>query len=363
MTKPRLVVAGGGTGGHLFPGIAVAREMEKIAPLDVHFIGTSRGVEARVVPREGYTLHFVHAEGFRGRGVKSIRALLRSILGFIQSFKLMKRLRPSLVLGVGGYASLPPGLAAATARMHLLLHEQNIYLGLSNRLLLPFSTKILLSYDESLAYFKSDKAIVSGNPIRMELLEGERNPARFGIPDGRKVVFIFGGSQGSRLINRCLMEDLSLLTPYRDELAFIHQTGEVSREEVKKHYEANGFSAHVASFIYEMPHAYATADLVVCRAGATTLAELTALGKPSVLIPFSQAVGGHQEKNARALEERGGAVVVTERELLPGLLGEKIPSLIFDDGKLAKMAEKAKEMGKPRAAEVIAKICWEVIGV
>jgi len=358
----RVVMAGGGTGGHLFPAIAVARELEEmVPPAEVHFIGTSHGIEARILPREGYPLHLVEAEGFRGRGVRRAAALGKLAVGFRQSLRILRDLRPSWVLGVGGYASLPAGLAALVLRIPLFLHEQNATAGLANRILARRARRVFLSYSRTQGLPKGASTQVTGNPVRRELLGAGEEPAFFGLSPGRKVVLIFGGSQGARSINRAVVGDLGLMGDHRDKLAFIHQVGEGMVKEVEEAYARWGLEAHITPFIYEMGKAYATAHLVVCRAGATTLAELTALGKPSILIPFPHAVGNHQLHNARALEEAGAAAVITESEFQEGLLGGKILELLFDDEKREAMAMAAGELGRPRAAQEIARSCWEVV--
>jgi len=359
----RVVIAGGGTGGHLFPGVAVAKELKALGWEDVHFVGTAKGIEARVLPREGYPLHTITAEGFRGRGLRSVRALFKLVVGYFQSLSLFRRLRPQWVLGVGGYASLPGGLAAVSLGIPLFLHEQNVTCGLANRLLAPFAKEVFLSYSGTRGLPKRARVRVTGNPVRRELLEAKRDPKFFGLSPGKRVVFVFGGSQGAKRINEAIIGDMALLSSHKDDLAFIHQTGEGYDREVREAYARGGLEAYVALFIYEIGNAYATADLVVCRAGATTLAEVTALGKPSILIPFPYAVGGHQLRNAKALEERGAGVVITEDELTPGVLGERLLGLIGNDEVLKDMAQKAKELGRPQAARDIATRCLEVVGV
>ncbi len=359
----RVVMAGGGTGGHLFPAIAVARELEDMVPaVEVHFIGTFHGIEARILPREGFPLHVVEAEGFRGRGLRRGVALLKLIVGFRQSLRILRVVRPRWVLGVGGYASLPAGLAAVALRIPLFLHEQNAVPGLANRVLSRWAREVFLSYPRTKGLSQRARTRVTGNPVRRELAGVSRDPAFFGIGRDKRVVLVFGGSQGAKSINRALMGDLGLFEEHRERMAFIHQVGEGMVEEVKETYERVGLEAHVTPFIHEMGKAYATAHLVVCRAGATTLAEVTVLGKPSILIPFPHAVGDHQLHNARALEAAGAALVITELEFEPGLLGGKILSLLFDDSGLEAMGMEARKLGKPRAARAIAERCWEVVG-
>ena len=358
----RVVIAGGGTGGHLFPGIAVARELEEMdPPMEAHFMGTSHGIEARILPREGFPLHTVEAEGFRGRGLRRVAALWKLAVGFRQSIGVLRRLKPRWVLGVGGYASLPAGLAAVALRIPLFLHEQNATAGLANRILASWSRMVFLSYPQTRGIPKKAWVKVTGNPVRRELLESEADHGFFGLSLDRRVVLVFGGSQGARSINRALVEDLSLFREYRNQVAFIHQVGEGMVEEVRKAYARAGLEAHVTPFIYEMGKAYATASLVVCRAGATTLAEVTALGKPSILIPFPHAVGDHQLHNAKALEREGAALVITESEFQEGLLGGKIRGLLFQSDRLEEMAAAARSLGRPQAAREIAESCLEVV--
>ncbi len=358
----RMVIAGGGTGGHLFPGLAVAKEMKVLGWEEVHFVGTSKGIEARVLPKEGYPLHTITAEGFRGKGMRSAVALFKLVVGYFQSLRLLRGLRPQWVLGVGGYASLPGGLAAISLGIPLFLHEQNVICGLANRLLAPFAREVFLSYPGTKGLPKRARVLVTGNPVRRELLEAYGEPGFFGLSSGRKVVLVFGGSQGAKRINEAIMEDMALFSSHKNELAFIHQTGEGNDTDVREAYVQAGLEAYVAPFVYEMGRAYATAHLVVCRAGATTLAEVTALGKPSLLIPFPHAVGSHQLRNAKALEERGAGVVITEDKLTPGVLGERILNLIGNEEVLEDMGRKAREMGRPQAARDIAMRCQEVVG-
>ena len=358
----RVVMAGGGTGGHLFPAIAVARELEAMEPpTEVHFIGTSHGIEARILPREGFPLHVVKAEGFRGRGLRKGAALWKLVVGFRQSLKILRELRPRWVLGVGGYASLPAGLAAVALRIPLFLHEQNAIPGLANRVLARWAREVFLSYPNTRGLPKKARTLVTGNPVRRELFGSSGDPAFFGLSQGKRVVLVFGGSQGARSINTALAGDLGLFQDYKERVAFIHQVGEGMVEEMKGIYEEMGLEAHVTPFIYDMGKAYATSCLVVCRAGATTLAEVTALGKPSILVPFPYAVGDHQLHNARALERAGAALVITESEFEPGLLGGKILKLLFDDERLEAMGMEARKLGRPRAAGTIAERCWEVV--
>jgi len=356
-------MAGGGTGGHLFPALAVVKELEELYPCEAHFVGTSRGIEADIIPGEGYPLHTIVAEGFRGRGIRKLRALGKVVVGFCQSLTLIFRLKPLFVLGVGGYASLPVGLAAFFSRRPLFLHEQNAVPGLANRLLAPLAKRFFLTYSSTASYLGKANTLVTGNPVRRELFLGRRDPSRFDLPDSSKVVLIFGGSQGARSINEAIIDDLKVFKEHRNDIAFIHQTGGTASKEVAEAYRREGLTAHVTPFIYDMAHAYATASLVVCRAGATTISEVTALGKPSILIPFPHAVGDHQLQNAKMLEKEGASQVLREEEMGPGVLGKRILELVFHEDRLAEMGGKALKLGRPEAGKEIAVKCWrEAVG-
>ena len=315
-----VLIAGGGTGGHLYPGIAVARQILAMAPgAQVTFVGTAAGIEARVIPREGFALELIHAAGLKG---KSIGALARGLamlpLGGRDAWSVISRRRPAVVIGVGGYSSGPVVLIAALRGVPTLLMEQNVVPGLTNRLLGPVVDAAAVTYEESVRFFGS-KAIVSGNPVRPEFLtrpvaDDSRGPVAGDEPSSRKGarVLVCGGSQGAPAINMVMMEAAARLVQETPRVRLTHQTGERDLEIVRDGYRRAGLDARVEPFLYEMDLEMKAADLVVCRAGATTLAELTASGTPSILVPLPTATDDHQRRNAVALVTQGAAVMVEE---------------------------------------------------
>ncbi len=362
----KLVIAGGGTGGHLFPGIAVAEEFLARDPgNEVLFVGTERGIEARAVPAAGYRLELISAAGIRGKhGLTQLAGIAKMIYGYAQSRKVLKAFRPDLVLGVGGYASLPMVLAAGGMRIPRFIHEQNAIPGQTNRLLARFADQVFITLEESARYFPKDSTLLTGNPLRRQILDmvGKSNPPL--IPPLQKGgseqseqggfhLFIFGGSQGAHAINMAMVEALPLLKESRDKLVITHQTGEKDCEEVAGAYRAAGIDARVTPFISDMASEYSKADLIICRAGATTIAEVTACGKACLFIPFPHAVDDHQRRNAEALLKKDACFMLLEQELTGKRLAETITELAADSGKVIRTAELAFGMARLDAARII----------
>ena len=347
----RLLVAGGGTGGHLYPGIAVAREAQREG-WEVLFIGAEGGIEARVLPKEGLNLRTIRAGKYMGMGfagkiktVLSLPSVVSSARGIIREF------RPDAVLGVGGYASFPAVAAAKLSGLPVVIQEQNAWPGLTNRLLGRFADAIAMGFAEAGRFFVTKK-IFTGNPIRSGLLKADRAAAleRFGLDGARTTVLVFGGSAGAHRINSGIADALEHLAEMKDKVQFIHQTGEKDRDMVDAAYRKAGFTAAVEAFIYDMDNAYACADMVVCRSGALTLAEVSALGKPAVLIPYPFAANNHQEHNARSFEKAGAAKVVVDKDATGGRLASEIKALLGDRKLLDDMATKSRALGHPDAA-------------
>ena len=355
-----MVMAGGGTGGHLFPAIAVAEQLKVLDPsAEVTFVGTSRGLEARVIPKMGWKLILVSAGGITGVGwVRAFKGLLELGKGVMQSLKLLRRERPQVVVGSGGYVSAPCVLAAALMRIPILLLEQNLLPGLGNRLLSRLAGKVAISFSESDAYLPHHKAVLTGNPIRRSLIavEGKRS---FRPPF---IVFIFGGSQGAHRINQAVLESLPALGKMKEEVHLIHQTGEKDFPWVSEAYAKAGWAADVRVFFEDMATPLRKADLVICRAGATTLAEITACGKAAVLVPFPHAAHNHQEINARALEKAGGARVLLDRELSGESLAQAVTEFLENPDRLAAASERSRSQGKPEAAMTVARLCFDLAG-
>ena len=360
-----VLIAGGGTGGHLYPGIAVARELLARAPdTQVAFVGTAAGIEARVIPREGFALDLIRAAGLKG---KSTQAFLRGMtllpLGGRDAWGVITRRRPSVVVGVGGYSSGPVVLLAALRGVPTMLMEQNVVPGLTNRLLAPVVSAAAVTYEESVRFFGS-KAFVSGNPVRPEFIDRrdtpvssdprERRVAQESSPGGTVRILVFGGSQGAHAINVAMVEAAARLAGATPRVQVTHQTGERDLEMVRDGYRRAGLEARVEPFLYEMNHEMRAADLVVCRAGATTLAELAASGKASILVPFPAATDDHQRRNAAALVKQGAALMVVERELSGDRVAAEILGLARDAARRDQIGEAVRRMARPDAARVIA---------
>lgn len=356
----RMVIAGGGTGGHLFPGIALAEEVTTRHPKnEVLFVGTPRGLEAKVVPECGYRLEMISARGVKGMGpVKLFLALLALPLSFIESWRILRRYRPDVVVGVGGYASAPVVLAAWIQRVPTAIQEQNALPGLANRLLGHFADVVFIAFIESKAYFPEHKVQLIGNPIRRMLLD---NYLRSTKAHDKFTLLVLGGSQGAMAINTRVLEALDALTDLKGELHFIHQTGKRDFDRVRDGYARRGFSAEVVDFIVDMSSAYARAELVICRAGAATLAELTVCKKASILIPYPHAADNHQEVNARAMVASGAALMFRESDLSGRTMAEQIRRLKADPGALKKMERQAALLGRPEASKELADLCVQMM--
>ncbi len=355
-----VVMAGGGTGGHLFPGIAVAEELKKRdEKTDIMFIGTERGIESRVIPLEGYPIRYLRAEGVAGKSfLRKVAASWRLIASVLRSRAMFRARRPDVVVGTGGYVSVGPVVAARTMSIPLLIMEQNLVPGLANRALGRLADYIAATYHESLAFFPRGKAHLTGNPVREGIMRGDREEALrlFSLSPERVTIFIFGGSSGARRINEAVMNSLDTLLEIREEVQFLHQTGQSDYERVRKMYRDMGFNAMAAPFVHQMAEAYAAADLVIARAGATTLAEITALGKAAVLIPYPHAAG-HQEFNARKLLEIGGCRMLLDRELNGangGGLAAHIKELAGSETLRGEMRRQSRALGRPDAAQKVA---------
>lgn len=355
----RVLIAGGGTGGHLFPGIALAEEVVTRHPKnDVVFVGTDRGLEARVVPANGFVFESIKSRGLKGMGpVKLLLGLLTLPLSFFESWRILRRYRPDVVIGVGGYSSGPVVMAAWLMRIPTALQEQNALPGLTNKVLGKFVSAAFVSFDEAKPFFSGKGTHVLGNPIRRGLLE---NFLRSKKAHDTFTILIFGGSLGARGLNTRVIEALGTLAPIKDQLSIIHQTGKNDLETVKQGYAEKGITADIREFIDDMSAAYQGADLVVCRAGATTLAELTVCKKPSILVPFPHATDDHQAVNAKALVDAGAALMFREEELTGEKLAHAIQDLKDHPEKLKKMEKAAGALGRPEAAREIADVLQQL---
>lgn len=348
----RIVIAGGGTGGHLYPGIALAHELLQLRPdSSVLFVGTQRGLEARVVPAEGFELATIHVRGMVGRGIwRAAASIARVPVALWQAGAVLRRFRPDLVIGVGGYSAGPTIVAARMMRRAIVLLEQNVLPGVTNRLVAPLADLVIAAFDESRRAFRG-RVEVLGNPVRRTVVAAGRTP----LPAGASLL-VFGGSQGAVAINRAITGALARLSEIPG-LSIVHQTGRTDFAVTQAAYAAARVAAKVEPYLDDMGTAYANASLVVSRAGATSVAELTACGRPAVLIPYPHAAHNHQECNANALEAAGAAHVMSERQLTPDGLARVIAELFGDRARLARMAEASRRLGRPDAAERIARRC------
>jgi UDP-N-acetylglucosamine--N-acetylmuramyl-(pentapeptide) pyrophosphoryl-undecaprenol N-acetylglucosamine transferase len=353
-----VAIAGGGTGGHLFPGIAIAEEfLTRDHTTGIVFIGTQQGLEARVIPQRGLTLQTIRVRGFKGKGAAqklvSLSLLPRAVM---QSGTLLRRFQADIVCGVGGYISGPVVLAGALLGIHTVIHEQNSFPGLSNRFLGRIVDRVFVSYEESAGFFPSGKTVITGLPLRKQLFSAARQER-----DDIFTLVVLGGSQGSHEINQSMLAALPYLESIKDRIRIIHQSGSGDVDALVTAYRMFGFDAQVASFIDEMVETYTRAHLIVSRAGAATLAEITCCGKAAVLIPYPHAANNHQEKNARSLVDKGAALMLRSAELSGERLAQTILATAHDRRRLAHMETQARALARPRAVQDIVDSCYRLI--
>ena len=356
----RMLVAGGGTGGHLFPGLALAEEVKTRHPKnDVLFVGTARGLEARVVPLAGFPIELIDVGPLKRQGLLGlVKGLFRLPRALFQSLRIIRTFDPDVVVGVGGYASGPVLLAAWLQGIPTAVQEQNALPGFTNKVLGRLVKACFISFEEARAGFPAKKVHLLGNPIRSAFLD---NYLHEKVPDQRLSLLVTGGSQGAHGLNLPVAEAIELLAPLLgDRLRVLHQTGEKDAKEIAARYQqlsSTRADLRAAPFIDGMAKAYAEADLVVCRAGATTIAELTCCKKASILVPFPFAADDHQTVNARSLVAAGAAILIQERDLTGGGLAKVLRALHEDRERLKKMARQSGLLGRPEAAREIADVC------
>jgi UDP-N-acetylglucosamine--N-acetylmuramyl-(pentapeptide) pyrophosphoryl-undecaprenol N-acetylglucosamine transferase len=353
----RVIVAGGGTGGHLFPGIAVVEELRRRAPdVEVTFVGTAKGIEARVLPPRGERLELIDVAPLKGRTPAELMRSLMMLPGACsRAFGLISTYKPELVIGVGGYASGPMLLAAAARGVPTAILEQNAHVGLTNRLLAPIVGRAYVAWEEAAEQLGRKRAKLYGNPVRRAFVDAAR--AALADPDGfearSRKILVLGGSQGARALNEAVPAALAELGLSERGLEIVHQTGAAMRDAVEARYRELGVQAEVVSFVEDMARAYASASIVIARAGATTLAELCAVGRPSVLVPYPHAADDHQARNAEALERAGAAIAIREHALTSERLRDELRGLLDEPARRARMAEAARAQGRPDAAAAI----------
>jgi UDP-N-acetylglucosamine--N-acetylmuramyl-(pentapeptide) pyrophosphoryl-undecaprenol N-acetylglucosamine transferase len=345
-----ILIMAGGTGGHIFPGLAVAHEMRS-AGWEVVWLGARGGMEERLVPARGYRTAWIRAKAARGKGLVQKLLLPANLLySFWESARIIRRLKPNVVLGLGGYVAFPGGMMASLFNRPLALHEQNAVAGLANRVLSGVSDKVMVAFPEALR-----PAEWTGNPVRSEIAAIASPEDRFEGRQGPLRLLVVGGSLGAQALNEAVPQALALLSA---PVSVVHQAGEKHIDALRSHYRAAGVQGELLPFIDDMARRYAEADLVICRAGAVTVAELSAGGVASILVPFPHAVDDHQTANARFLADKGAALLVPQREMSAQKLAGLMASL--DRAKLLDMARKARALGKPDAARLVAQRCMEI---
>ncbi|MBZ5653800.1 MAG: undecaprenyldiphospho-muramoylpentapeptide beta-N-acetylglucosaminyltransferase [Acidobacteriia bacterium] len=345
----RIVIAGGGTGGHVIPALAIAQQLKKQFAAEVLFIGTARGIETRLVPQAGFPLELIKVGALKNVSLltraKTMFDLPRALW---TSGRVLSDFNPDVVIGVGGYASGPAMLAAIRRRIPTLAFEPNVVPGFANRLVARWVSAAAVHFEETCEYFPHCR--VTGVPVRQAFFDIPPSP----LLSRRPTLLVFGGSQGARAINQAMIESLGGLRQKIPGLQIIHQTGQRDFDNVLAAYQQSGIYGEVHQFIDDMPRTFARSDLLICRSGASTVGEITAAGKPAIFVPFPRAADDHQNVNARALERAGAAVVVEESNLGAAYLVDTISALLADPSRLQSMSAAAKSLAHPKALEEIA---------
>lgn len=360
-----VVIAAGGTGGHLYPAVALAREfLRRDASSKILFVGTERGIESKVLAHEGFELLFITAKPVMGKGLMAVlQGLLSVPVGLWQSLSIVRRRRANLVIGVGGYTSPTMLVAAAIRGIPRVILEPNAYPGMANKAVAPFAQRVFLAFESAADSFDRSKVRMVGTPVRQGFLAPSGSSEVPMSAASRIRLLIFGGSQGAKAINNAVLDGLATLTARLPNLAITHQTGEAEYQRVREAYATLGVEAEVTPFLFDMPTVLRTADLVVARAGAMTIAELTACGKPAILIPLPTAIYDHQMKNARAMEAAGGAIVLPQADLTGSKLSDSISAIVQDTSRLQAMSTKSRAMRRIDAGEAIVRECYALMGV
>lgn len=365
----RVIVSGGGTGGHIYPAITIIKALEKIKPCDVLFVGTRQGLEADIVPKEGLPFRSIEVKGFERKiSFSNVVNVLNAAKSVVVSRGIIKEFKPDIVIGTGGYVCGPVLLAASLMGIPTMIQEQNVIPGITNRILSRFVSKMALGYEEAINYLtKREKCVITGNPIRPEVLsvnklDGIRS---LELDEKKRTVLISGGSRGARSINVAMLEVHKHFAG-REDVQLLHVTGQNEYNVIVERLKELGIESNSAGnitikpYLYNMPDALAACDLAIFRAGAIGLAELTSRGIPAILIPYPYAAENHQEYNARVMERHGAAKVVNDRDLKGRILIEMLENLLKHPNELQHMGQASKVMGRPDAAEKIAQMAFEL---
>ncbi|MDF2523829.1 MAG: murG [Clostridiales bacterium] len=367
----KAILTGGGTGGHIYPAVSIAREIQsRYKNAEIIFVGTEKGLESKIIPKEGFALKTIKVRGFERRlTLKNLIAVKEAAFSIGSARKIIKAFKPDIVIGTGGYVCGTVMLAAAMMGIPTVIHESNAFAGMTNKLLVRFVDIIALNFEEASKYFKnSKKVVVTGNPIRTDIFDITKNEGmrELGFDEKIPLVFITGGSRGARKINQSIMA-LAEECSNNNSFQLLHMTGDTQYTSVMQYYKdrkipTDSSRIKVVPYLHNMPYALAASDIIISRCGAMTLSEITALGKPSILIPFPYAADNHQEYNARALEKKGAAIVMLEKDLTQEDLKDNVLKLLNDKKKLEQTALNSKKLGVRNATEKIGELISELLG-
>lgn len=356
----KVLLSGGGTGGHVYPAIAIANKIkEKHPEAEILFVGTAKGIESDIVPKNGYEIKTITVQGFRRKiDLENVKRVIKLTKGLNDARKIVKSFKPDIVVGTGGYVSGPVLFCGASKKTVTVVHEQNSLPGITNKILSKRVTKVITSFEDAAKKFPEDtrdKITLVGNPVRQELLEVTMDEARanLSIPKDKKMVLCYGGSGGFDRINECIIPVIKRMV--EEDIAFIVATGKGFYEEVIAQLDGVNFNDYqkVVPYVDDMTNALASSDIVIGSAGATSLSEITALGKPSIIIPKAYTAENHQEHNARSVEEKGAAICILEKELTSDILEESLFSILNNESKMKEMADNSYSLGKRDAVDRI----------
>ena len=357
---PLIVISGGGTGGHIYPAVGLAQSIVKLEPkTEICFIGGANRLESTIIPQHGFCFLPISVAGFPRRLTwKWLPVLGKACRGFTQSLRLLRKLKPSVVVGTGGYVSGPVLFAASRLGISTAIQEQNASAGLTNRLLARWAKVAYLAFHSAATGFPSEIVKITGNPIRPQIASFAHSSSTYeklGLDPSRRTIFIMGGSQGAHAINQTVISMLPELAPFRENLQLVHQTGRIDFQQVREHYVGSPLKHLVQPFFDPIGEVYSITDLMVCRAGGMTVSEITACGLPAIFIPLPSTPGNNQELNAQVVSDSGAAVVLNQETLTGCLLAEKITSIIENPKKQRQMTEASLKFGNPHASDEIAK--------
>lgn len=364
--SPTIAISGGGTGGHIYPAIGIAKELVQLVPeIEIVFIGGRERLESTIIPQHGFRFLPIPVAGFpRKLTWRWLPVISQVFSGFVRSLWLLRKLKPSVMVGTGGYVCGPVLFAASLLGIPTVIQEQNAYPGLTNRILGRWAKAAYLAFETATAHFPTDIAKVTGNPIRRTIGSVKRERAiyeQLGLHPELKTLFVMGGSQGAQAINQIVVDALKNLDPLHQQLQIIHQTGKADYKEVKEHYRSSSLKHLVQPYFDPIEAVYSLADLMVCRAGGMTISEITACGIPALFIPLPTAAGDHQRLNAQAMADRGAGIVLEQAILTGTNLAEHAIQIITDPVKLQQMADASRQLGKPNAGEEIAKSIYALV--